>query len=252
MFEDLSRLEPGKKIFFASDFHLGVQDSLIREKKIVNWLNQIQPETAALFLLGDIFDFWFEYKHVVPKGFTRFLGKLASFTDQGIPVIFFTGNHDMWMFDFFPNELNIPIYREPQAIMINEKHFFIGHGDGLGQGDRSYKLLKGIFANSFCQWAFRWLHPNLGMALAHLWSQNSRINSKDEGIIPPEEDRLLTYCKDLESKQHHDHYIFGHNHQPTEIEVDENSRYTNLGEWVNHFTYAVFDGSSLHLKKFGE
>ena len=252
MFEDLSRLEPGKKIFFASDFHLGVQDSLIREKKIVNWLNQIQPETAALFLLGDIFDFWFEYKHVVPKGFTRFLGKLASFTDQGIPVVFFTGNHDMWMFDFFPSELNIPIYREPQAIMINEKQFFIGHGDGLGQGDRSYKLLKGIFTNPFCQWAFRWLHPNMGMALAHLWSQNSRINSQDEGIIPPEEDRLLAYCKDLESKQHHDYYIFGHNHQPTEIEVNENSRYTNLGEWVNHFTYAVFDGYSLHLKKFGE
>ena len=227
-----------------------MQGSLIRERKIVNWLDQIQSETAALFLLGDIFDFWFEYNHVVPKGFTRFLGKLASFRDQGIPVIFFTGNHDMWMFDFFPTELNIPVYRKPQPLLINEKHFLIGHGDGLGKGDRSYKLLKAIFANPFCQWAFRWLHPNLGMAVAHRWSRNSRINSKDEGIIKPEDDRLLSYCKQLENQQHYDYYIFGHNHQPTEIGISENSRYINLGDWLNHFTYATFDGSHLGLKKF--
>ena len=253
MLKDLSRLEPGKKLYFASDFHLGVpskEDSLVREKKIVDWLDQIQPETAALFLLGDIFDFWFEYKHVIPKGFTRFLGRLANFTDQGIPVIFFTGNHDMWMFDFFPSELSIPVYRKPQSIEVDGKRFLIGHGDGLGPGDRSYKLLKRIFANHFCQWAFGWLHPNLGMPLAHSWSRNSRINNQHHKSIPADKDKLLLYCKKKESQKHRDYYIFGHSHEPVEFDISQSSRYINIGEWVNYFTYAVFDGSDLLLKTY--
>lgn len=248
-----SQLSPGKKLFFASDFHLGTpnrEGSLLREKKIIRWLENIQPEAQAVFLLGDIFDFWFEYKHVIPKGFIRLLGKLADFTDQGIPVIFFTGNHDMWMFDFFPQELNVTIYREPQTMTINQKKFLIGHGDGLGNGDRTYKLMKKLFANPFCQWAFGWLHPNLGIALAQSWSRKSRINHQDLHSIDPPDDRLFAYCQDLEKEKHHSYYIFGHNHEPCSLEINPNSYYLNLGEWVNHFTYAVFDGTELQLEKF--
>lgn len=245
----------GKKIFFASDFHLGVPDrqsSLIREKKIVAWLDSIKNEAHSIFLLGDIFDFWFEYRHAIPKGYIRLQGKLAEIRDAGIPVIFFTGNHDMWMFDYFEKELGIPIYRDPQVLVVGKQKLLIGHGDGLGPGDKTYKMLKKIFNSRVCQWLFARLHPNFGIGIANYWSRNSRIsNSKKEEKFQGEEGEfLLVFCRELERKEHHDYYIFGHRHLPLDLEISQHSRYINLGEWVNFTSYAEYDGKQTVLKSF--
>ncbi|WP_347157740.1 UDP-2,3-diacylglucosamine diphosphatase [Pontibacter chitinilyticus] len=250
----ISKLEPGKKVYFASDFHLGAPDaatSKAREQKIVRWLEMAQQDAAAVFLVGDIFDFWFEYKHAVPKGFIRLQGKLAELTDAGIPVLFFTGNHDMWMFDYFPQELNIPILREPISTSFGDKTFYIGHGDGLGPGDHTYKLLKKVFNNKLCQWLFARIHPNLGIGIANKWSRSSRISNikKDEAFLG-EDEWLMQYCKEVEATQHHDFYVFGHRHLPLNLPIGENSRYVNLGEWVNFCTYGVYDGETLKLETF--
>ncbi|MBV6648037.1 MAG: UDP-2,3-diacylglucosamine diphosphatase [Cyclobacteriaceae bacterium] len=247
-------LKPGEKIYFASDFHLGVTKGTHpsdHEKKITRWLDQIKNDAAGVFLVGDIFDFWFEYKHVVPKGFIRFQGKLAELVDLGIPVVLFTGNHDMWMFDYFPKHLGIPVIKNPTKFQIGQQYFLVGHGDGLGPGDRVYKILKNIFANKFCQWLFGWLHPNLGVALAKYWSSKSRISSaKSNDDFKGEKERLLQYCKQIEIKEHHDYYVFGHRHLPLELEVGESSTYFNLGEWVHGSVYLIFDGKQCKLEQF--
>ncbi|GAA4433019.1 UDP-2,3-diacylglucosamine diphosphatase [Pontibacter saemangeumensis] len=250
----INELLPGKKVYFASDFHLGVPDaetSKAREQKIVRWLEMARQDAAAVLLVGDIFDFWFEYKHAIPKGYARLQGKLAELTDSGIPVLLFTGNHDMWMFDYFPTELNIPVLREPISTTFGNKTFYIGHGDGLGPGDHTYKLLKRVFNNKACQWLFARLHPNLGIGVANMWSRRSRIsnNKKDESFLG-EDEWLLQYCREVEGTRHHDFYVFGHRHLPLDLPIGEHSRYMNLGEWVNFCTYAVYDGDTLQLKTF--
>lgn len=244
----------GKKIYFASDFHLGVPDkkqSLARERKIIRWLDKVKSDAHSIYLLGDIFDFWFEYRHAIPKGFIRLQGKLAELTDAGIPVIFFTGNHDMWMFDYFTKELNIPIYRNPVQLTVGNQKLLIGHGDGLGPGDKTYKLLKKVFNSSIGQWLFARIHPNTGIAIANYWSKKSRISSRnvDDGFMG-EKEFLWQFCKTTEDKTHHDYYVFGHRHLPIDVKVNENSRYINLGEWVNYFSYGVYDGEELKLQKF--
>jgi UDP-2,3-diacylglucosamine hydrolase len=248
-------LPPNKKIYLASDFHLGVPDhasSLIREKRIIAWLDSIKHDAHSIYLLGDIFDFWFEYKHTVPKGYIRLLGKLAEIRDSGIPIIFFTGNHDMWMFDYFPKELNIPIYREPILLEVGNQRLLIGHGDGLGPGDFTYKFLKQFFNSKICQWLFARIHPNLGMTIAHTWSRRSRISNikKEEKFNGEEGEFLWVYCSELEKKQHHDYYVFGHRHLPLTLKVSENSTYINLGEWVSFNTYAEYNGTNVDLKTF--
>jgi UDP-2,3-diacylglucosamine hydrolase len=249
-----SWLEPGKKIYFASDFHLGVPDaasSLSREKKIVRWLDSIRHDAQMLFLVGDIFDFWFEYRHAIPKGFIRLQGKLAELSDNGLPIFLFTGNHDMWMFDYFTHELNIPVLRDPVSIRINDQKFFVGHGDGLGPKDYTYKVLKRIFRNKLSQWLFARIHPNLGIGVANYWSRKSRIqNTKEDEVFKPSEEWLVTYCTDMEKHNHHDYYIFGHRHLPLDLQINHNSRYINLGEWVNYCTYAEYDGQTLNLQYF--
>lgn len=254
MNKDFSELAEGKKIYFASDFHLGApndQESRLRESKIVEWLDQIKEDAAAVFLVGDIFDFWFEYKYSIPKGFIRFLGRVAELSDSGIPVIFYTGNHDMWMADYFPVELNVELERHPKDYQIGNKKFHIGHGDGLGPGDRTYKMLKKVFANKFCQWLFHWLHPNLGMGLAKAWSRQSRAhNAESDGGFDPENEWIMSYCKSREEEAHFDYYIFGHRHLPIDYQLNDESRYINLGEWVTQYNYGVFDGERFELKKF--
>ncbi|MGB3464904.1 MAG: UDP-2,3-diacylglucosamine diphosphatase, partial [Cyclobacteriaceae bacterium] len=211
----------------------------------------IQEDAAAVFLVGDIFDFWFEYKHVIPKGFIRFQAKLLDLIDNGIPVIFFTGNHDMWMFDYFTKELNIPIYRSPETFMIAGKKVYVGHGDGLGPGDHFYKFLKIFFNSKICKWGFSWLHPNIGMGLAQFWSSKSRLaNTDSDEEFMGDDEWLLQYCKELENTNPHDLYVFGHRHLPLNIEVGTESRYINLGEWVHHCTYLVIDESSENLCVF--
>jgi len=248
-------LTQGKKIYFASDSHLGApnfEESLIREKKFVLWLDAIKKDADAIFLVGDIFDFWFEYKEVVPKGFTRTLGKLAEISDSGIPIHFFAGNHDMWLKNYFEKELNLNVYKASKVFVINDKKFFVGHGDGLGPGDKSYKRMKKIFRNSFFNWCFRCMHPDWGIKLGKYLSNKNRTKSSLEDLkFNGEESEWLTqYCREKLKDERYDFFVFGHRHIPLEIELNSNSKYINLGDWVTHFSYAVFDGNSLSLKKF--
>ena len=244
-----------KKIYFVSDFHLGAPDyesSLQREKKIVSFLDHIQPDAAGIFIVGDIFDFWYEYKTVVPKGYVRLLGKLAELTDSGIPVHFFVGNHDMWMRGYFEKELNIPVYYEPRVYEWNGRRFYIGHGDGLGPGDQGYKFIKKIFRNKFCQWLFGILHPGFGMMLAGYFSRKSRAKtgSADEIFLGESGEWLIIYCREVLSREHFDYFIFGHRHYPIDFRLSDTSRYINLGDWIRNFTYATFDGKDVVLKKW--
>lgn len=248
-------LPPGKRVYFASDFHLGAPDaasSLARERRIVRWLDLAARDAAAIYLLGDIFDFWFEYKHAIPRGFSRLQGKLAELTDAGLPITFFTGNHDMWMFGYFTQEMGIPILRHPVSQRIGDKLLHIGHGDGLGPGDHAYKkVLKPMFNSKFTQWLFARLHPNTGIGIANAWSRRSRLqNGAADANYFGEEEWLLIYCRELEAMQHHDYYVFGHRHLPLDVAVGPGSRYVNLGEWVNYCSYGVYDGNELVLRHF--
>ncbi len=246
-----------KKIYFLSDFHLGAPDyasSLVREKKIVSFLDTIKNEAEQIFIVGDIFDFWYEYKKVVPKGYVRLLGKLAELTDAGIAIHFFVGNHDMWMKNYFQNELNISVYFEPKVFTINQKKFFIGHGDGLGPSDHGYKFIKKIFRNKFCQWLFGQLHPTLGIGLANYFSRKSRekTGTSDEHFLGEDKEWLIVYCKEILQKEHFDYFIFGHRHYPIDFRLNDTSRYINLGDWIRNFSYAAFDGNDIELKKWKE
>ena len=227
------------------------EKSLVREKLFVQWLDKIKSDAEAIYLVGDIFDFWFEYKKAVPKGYVRLLGKLAEISDSGIPIHIFTGNHDMWLFDYLEDEINAHIYREPIEISLKGKRFFIGHGDGLGPGDNGYKLIKKIFKNKLCQWLFERIHPNLGISIAQYWSKKSRIaNGEKDESYHGEKEWLTQFCKEKMKTIEVDYFIFGHRHLPLEVDLGNNTTYINLGEWVNYNSYAVFDGKKLELKRY--
>ncbi len=249
------QLPAGKKVYFSSDNHLGaptLEASRPREKKFVSWLDEVKDDAAAIFLLGDLFDFWFEYKTVVPKGFTRVLGKLAELTDSGIPVYFFVGNHDLWMRDYFEVELGIPIYRDVMEFTFNDKVFLIGHGDGKGPGDKGYKRMKKVFTHPFFKWLFRWLHPELGVRIAQYLSVKNKLISgeEDKTFLGEENEWLAAYARRKLEKKHYDYFIFGHRHLPMEIQVGDNSTYFNLGDWITHFSYGEFDGENFRLKEY--
>ncbi|MCP4883536.1 MAG: UDP-2,3-diacylglucosamine diphosphatase, partial [Flavobacteriales bacterium] len=223
-----------KKIYFASDQHFGIPDaerSKLREKKFISWLDEVKKDAKAIFLLGDLFDFWFEYKTVVPRGFIRVLGKIAELKDSGIPIYFFVGNHDLWMSDYFETELNIPVYHQPKEFTFDQKTFLIGHGDGLGPGDKGYKRMKKVFAHPFSKWLYRWLHPDIGVKLAQYLSTKNKLISGQEDVIflGEEKEWLAQYAKRKLEEKHYDYFLFGHRHLPMEIEVGENSRYINTG-----------------------
>lgn len=243
-----------KKIFFASDFHLGApnrESSLIREKKIIRWLDSIKDEAEEIYLLGDVFDFWFEYKRAIPKGFVRIQGKIAELSDAGIKIHWFTGNHDMWIFNYIPEELGVELHNKEIQREYNGKKLFIGHGDGLGPGDKGYKFIKKVFRNKICQWMFARMHPNFGIGLANFFSRKSRAatGQKDDAFYGDKE-MLTQFSKSVLEKEHFDYFIFGHRHYPMEIELSKGAKYINLGDWINHFTYAVLDGDQISLKKF--
>lgn len=246
------QIPPGKKIYFLSDFHLGAPDkpsSLAREKRIILFLDFLKNDAAGVFIVGDLFDFWYEYRTVVPKGFTRILGKLAEITDSGIPVYFFTGNHDMWMKGYFEEELNIPVFHQPEIFEWNAKKFLVAHGDGLGPGDHGYKFIKKIFRNRFCQWLFGILPPAFGVGLANYFSRKSRAatGQTDEKFLGEDKEWLIAYCKEVLQKSYFDYLVFGHRHLPIDYTLPNGSRYINLGDWISYCTYAVFDGEKLAL-----
>lgn len=248
-------LPPGKKIYFSSDNHLGAptyEASRERERIFIKWLDTVKADAEVIFLLGDLFDFWFEYKTVVPKGFVRTLGKLAELRDSGIQIYFFVGNHDLWMDDYFETELGIPVFHKPQTFEFNDKHFFIGHGDGLGPGDKGYKRMKKVFTNPFSKWLYRWLHPDIGVKLAQYLSVKNKLISGDEDtkFLGEENEWLAQYAKRKLEEKHYDYFIFGHRHLPMEIKISDTSTYYNLGDWIGHYTYGVFDGENFKMKKF--
>lgn len=243
----------GKKVYFLSDFHLGVPDhasSLVREKKIVAFLSKASEDAAVIFVVGDLFDFWFEYRKVVPKGFVRILGKLAELTDNGIPVHFFVGNHDMWMSGYFEQELNIPVYHSPREFEFNGKKFLIGHGDGLGPGDHGYKAIKKVFRHPLSKLLFGLIPPFFGISLADHFSKSSRASTGtgDEKFQGEAGEWLIVYCKDQLKKKEYDYFIFGHRHLPIDFQLNPQSRYINLGDWIKYDSYAVLDGTDLQLK----
>ena len=249
------KIPKNKKIYFASDQHLGtptLEASKIREKIFLNWLNEIEKDASTLFLLGDLFDFWFEYKKVVPKGFVRILGKLAHFVDQGIPVHYFVGNHDLWMLDYFETELGIPVYHKPKDFIIENTSFFIGHGDGLGPNDIGYKRMKKLFTNPLAKRLFSALHPDIGMRLGHYFSVKNKLISGTEDVVflGEENEWLAQYAQRKLKQKHRDFFLFGHRHIPMEINLNTKSKYINLGDWVTHFTYGIFDGKNFELKKW--
>ena len=244
-----------KKVYFASDQHLGAptpEASFPREQKFVNWLNHIKDDAEALFLLGDLFDFWFEYSTVVPKGFVRVLGKLAELRDSGIPIYFFVGNHDLWMKDYFEKELSISVFHKPQEFKLNTKLFLIGHGDGLGPHDKGYKRMKKVFTFPLFKWMFKWLHPDLGVRLGQYMSVKNKLISGDEDakFLGEDNEWLVQYCKRKLEIKHYDYFVFGHRHLPLDIKLSDNSNYINLGDWINYYTFGVFDKETLHLKEY--
>ena len=244
-----------KKIYFASDQHLGAptpEMSFPREQKFVQWLDEVKQDAEAIFLLGDLFDFWFEYKTVVPKGFVRVLGKLAEIRDSGIPIYFFVGNHDLWMNDYFEKELNIPVFHTTKEFTFNNNLFLIGHGDGLGPGDKGYKRMKKVFTNPFSKWLFRWLHPDVGVKLAQYLSVKNKMISGAEDVkfLGEDNEWLIQYAKRKLETKHYDYFVFGHRHLPMEITLNGNAQYVNLGDWIGYFTYGVFDGTRFELKKY--
>lgn len=245
-------LATGKKVYFLSDFHLGAPnevESRKREDRLVRFLQAARKDAGIIFIVGDIFDFWFEYKTVVPKGFVRLLGTLAQMSDEGIQLHIFTGNHDLWMNDYLTKELNAKVYFEPQAFTLNNAKFLIGHGDGLGPGDKGYKRLKKIFTNPICQWLFRWLHPDAGIQLANYFSQKSRAKTgnADEIFLGEDKEWLILYTKEKAKTMDVDYFVFGHRHYAIDFKINEKSRYINLGDWIRLNTYAVFDGESMQL-----
>jgi UDP-2,3-diacylglucosamine hydrolase len=249
------QLPKDKKIYFASDQHFGAPTpelSFPREQKFVAWLDQIKPDARAVFLLGDLFDFWFEYKTVVPKGFIRVLGKLAELRDSGIPIYFFVGNHDLWMNDYFEKELNIPVYHDNREFTFNNKTFLIGHGDGKGPGDKGYKRMKKVFTAPFSKWLYRWLHPDIGMQLAQYLSVKNKMISGVEDVTFLGEDKewLILYAKRKLETKHYNYLIFGHRHLPMKLSIGKDSEYVNLGDWIHYFTYGVFDGDTFEIKNF--
>ena len=244
-----------KKLYFASDFHLGVPNSkksLEREKLLVHWLEEVSKDADEIYLVGDIFDFWFEYKHAIPKGFVRFQGKVAELTDRGIAVHFFTGNHDMWMFNYHEKELGIKMHRKPILLEVDGKKILLGHGDGLGPGDKGYKFIKKIFNNRFFQWCFARLHPNFGIGLANYFSRSSRAatGDTDAKFLGEEKEFLVQYAKEYLKEEHIDYFVFGHRHLPIVLKVGENSTYINLGDWLKYNTYGVFEKGAFVLKSY--
>ncbi|MGD2035862.1 MAG: UDP-2,3-diacylglucosamine diphosphatase [Bacteroidales bacterium] len=243
------------KKYFISDLHLGlhpVDKSLEREKLVCVWLEEIKHQAKELYLVGDIFDFWHEYKHVVPRGFTRFLGKIAELADGGTRVHFFSGNHDVWMYGYFESEIGAEIHHKPLVREFNGKKYFLAHGDGLGKGELGYKLLVRVFRNNVLQWLFARLHPNFALWLGKTWSIHSRYA---KGIVAEEfagekGELLIQFAKKTLKKEHYDVFVFGHRHIPYDIELGDSSRIINLGDWIYSFTYGVIDEKGFELKQF--
>ena len=251
-------LQPNKKIYFASDQHFGAPTpelSKPREAKFLAWLDEIKKDAQVLFLMGDLFDFWHEWKYVVPKGYVRILGKLAELKDSGIDIYFFVGNHDLWMKDYLEEEIGIPVFFEKQYYEISGKNFLLAHGDGLGPGDKGYKRMKKLFTNPIAQWFFKWLHPDIAMKIAVYFSTKNKMISgvEDMKFLGEDKEFLILYSKEKLKSEKIDYFVYGHRHLPMilDLKIDENAaNYVNLGDWISYFTYGVFDGAEFKIEEY--
>ena len=247
----ISELKKGKKVYFVSDAHLGLppqENSRERERLLIKWLEEKRKDAGAFYLMGDIFDYWFEYKKVVPRGFVRLLGKIAEISDEGIPVYCFTGNHDIWVFDYLPQEIGVKVIRGPVSHTYNNTKLYLAHGDGLGPGESLYKILKKIFTSKVLQWLYARIHPNTATGFAHRWSKYSRFSQGSHvPWLGEDKEHLVIHSRSIEQKEHFDYYIYGHRHVPVEFRINERSVIIYLGDWFVNFTYAEFDGDSLKL-----
>ncbi len=237
------------KIYFASDFHLGLpagSPPIEREKRVVAWLNTIAADAKEIYLIGDIFDFWWEYKLVVPRGFTRFLGTVAELTDSGIPIHFFSGNHDMWMGDYLSMECGISLHKNPVTTIFNGKKFHLAHGEGLGTKDKGYKILLSIFRNKPLQVMYSALHPAIGIGIGQRWSLKSRLGKGiTKEFMGEDKEDLIRYAKSILKGEDIDYFIFGHRHLAMKYELGEASEIIFLGDWIKNGSYAVWDGNYL-------
>jgi len=248
-----------KNVYFLSDAHLGslaIDHSRTHERRLVRFLDTIKEKAAAVYLLGDMFDFWYEYKYVVPKGYTRFLGKLSELTDMGVEVHFFTGNHDIWAYDYLEKECGVQLHTQPLTTEIYGRVFMLAHGDGLGDPDKKFKVIRYLFHNRFCQTMFSAIHPRWAMWFGLTWAKHSRLKRKN-GEEPPfmgeNKEHLVLYAKQY-AKQHPevDYFLFGHRHIELDLNVSKKARMMILGDWITQFTYVVYDGTHIFLEEFVE
>lgn len=248
-----------KNIYFISDAHLGslaIEHGRTQERRLVRFLDDIKHKASAVYMLGDMFDFWFEYRHAVPKGYTRFLGKLSELTDMGVEVHYFTGNHDIWMYGYLEQECGVTIHTKPTTTEIYGKLFYLAHGDGLGDNDRKFMLIRSVFHNKTCQRLFSMLHPRWGIGFGLEWAKHSRLKRKD-GKEPPymgeDKEELVLYTKEyMKTHSDIDFFIYGHRHIELDLMLSRKTRMMILGDWITQFTYAVFDGEHLFMEDYVE
>lgn len=247
------------KTYFISDLHLGasyLKNPLDYERRVVRWLNTIKDSAKAIYLLGDVLDYWYEYRNVVPRGFTRFFGTLALLVDDGIEIRWYIGNHDIWIFDYLPHEIGITVIDGYEIKDIDSKKFFLSHGDGIGSLKPGFKFIRTLFRNKVCQWLFSGIHPRWTVPFAHRWSSHSR-NFSDEKpqFLGEDKEPFIPFALNWNkshNNEHIDFFIFGHRHILLDFNIENNSRVIVLGDWIHHFSYAVFDGSNLTLDTFND
>lgn len=248
-----------KNVYFLSDAHLGslaLDHRRTQERRLVRFLDSIKEKAAAVYLLGDMFDFWDEYKYVVPKGYTRFLGKLSELTDRGVEVHFFTGNHDLWTYGYLEQECGVIVHRKPETTEIYGKVFFLAHGDGLGDPDNRFKLLRKLFHNRTCQRLLNAIHPRWGVALGLNWAKHSRLkrpNGKEPPYMGEDREFLVLFTKEyMKTHRNIDYFIYGHRHIELDITLERKARVMILGDWIWQFTYVVFDGEHIFMEQYEE
>lgn len=244
------------KTYFLSDTHLGagaLEDPIGNERRVVRFLDSIKDDCEALYLMGDIIDYWFEYRYVVPRGYTRFLGKIAELSDCGVQVHWFTGNHDIWIKDYIPQETGAVVHRTAETAVIQGKRMFLAHGDGLGDDNRGYKLMARFFRNKFCQALFAAVHPRWTTALAYAWSRHSRLSGGQfPDFLGEDKEHLVRFAKDYLKREEIDYFIFGHRHIMLDLMLSRKSRLLILGDWITHFSYAVMEDGAISLETFEE
>ena len=249
-----------KSIYFLSDAHLGswaIEHRRMQERRLVRFLDSIKEKAGGVYLLGDMFDFWYEYKYVVPKGFTRFLGKISELTDMGVEVHYFTGNHDIWAYDYLAEECGVILHKQPQTIELYGKIFYLAHGDGLGDPNKSFKVIRSIFHNKTCQWLFSGLHPRWGMWFGLTWAKHSRMKHGMGGDPPDymgdDKEHLILYTKKyIQYHSNVDYFIYGHRHIEVDKQLTKKARVIILGDWISQFSYVVYDGEHLLMQEYIE